>query len=55
LWAPTPQRPRRLGGFVDDLVDPLVALFSQGEWEALLAGDRHGEFDAPARAAQPRQ
>ena len=32
-----------------------VLLFSQGEWEALLAGVRHGEFDAPPRPAQPRQ
>jgi hypothetical protein len=32
-----------------------VLLFSDVEWEALLAGVRRGEFDTPARPALPRQ
>jgi hypothetical protein len=30
-----------------------VLTFSPTEWEAFLAGVRRGEFDAPARPAQP--
>jgi hypothetical protein len=30
-----------------------VLTFSPTEWEAFLAGVRGGEFDAPARPAQP--
>jgi Domain of unknown function (DUF397) len=30
-----------------------VLTFSPTEWEAFLAGVRHGEFDAPARPARP--